>query len=159
MNSPDSKVHWANMEPTWVMSAPDGPHVGQMNLAIGESLWPDCLLWYPFLLFGVSGNSPSIYRGSQACALQAAITVLIIAHIYDELLDSTAAYGIPQKNIMMTSWHGSHFLISGHLWVESTGCRLVSLAKVASKAMTWCCWICILFETQWRSCYVNVTDL
>ena len=30
---PDSKVHGANMEPTWVLSAPDGPHVGLMNLA------------------------------------------------------------------------------------------------------------------------------
>ena len=31
---PDSKVHWANMEPTWVLSAPDGPHVGHINLTI-----------------------------------------------------------------------------------------------------------------------------
>ena len=31
---PGSKVHGANMEPTWVLSAPDGPHVGPMNLAI-----------------------------------------------------------------------------------------------------------------------------
>ena len=33
-NFPDSKVHGANMGPTWVLSAPDGPHVGPMNLAI-----------------------------------------------------------------------------------------------------------------------------
>ena len=33
-NDPDSKVHGANMGPTWVLSAPDGPHVGPMNLAI-----------------------------------------------------------------------------------------------------------------------------
>ena len=33
-NYPDSKVHGANMGPTWVLSAPDGPHVGPMNLAI-----------------------------------------------------------------------------------------------------------------------------
>ena len=32
---PDSKVHGANMGSTWVLSAPDGPHVGPMNLAIG----------------------------------------------------------------------------------------------------------------------------
>ena len=32
--SPDIKVHGANMGPTWVLSAPDGPHVGHMNLAI-----------------------------------------------------------------------------------------------------------------------------
>ena len=33
-NCPDSKVHGANIGPTWVLSAPDGPHVGPMNLAI-----------------------------------------------------------------------------------------------------------------------------
>ena len=31
---PDSWVHGANMGPTWVLLAPDGPHVGPMNLAI-----------------------------------------------------------------------------------------------------------------------------
>ena len=31
---PDGKVHGTNMGPTWVLSAPDGPHVGPMNLAI-----------------------------------------------------------------------------------------------------------------------------
>ena len=29
---PDSKVHGANMGPNWVLSAPDGPHVGPINL-------------------------------------------------------------------------------------------------------------------------------
>ena len=36
-NIPDSKVHGANMGPTWVLSAPDGPHVGPMNLAIRDT--------------------------------------------------------------------------------------------------------------------------
>ena len=31
---PDSKVHGANMGSTWALSAPDGPHVGHMNLVI-----------------------------------------------------------------------------------------------------------------------------
>ena len=31
---PDSKVHGANMGPTWVLSAPGGSHVSPMNLAI-----------------------------------------------------------------------------------------------------------------------------
>ena len=31
---PDSKVHGAHMGPTCILSAPDGPHVGPMNLAI-----------------------------------------------------------------------------------------------------------------------------
>ena len=35
-HNPDSKVHGANMGPTWVLSAPDGPHVGPMNHAIRE---------------------------------------------------------------------------------------------------------------------------
>ena len=33
-NYPASKVHGANMGPTWVLSAPDGPNVGPMNVAI-----------------------------------------------------------------------------------------------------------------------------
>ena len=33
-NHPDSKVHGANMGPTWVLLAPDGPHVVRMTLAI-----------------------------------------------------------------------------------------------------------------------------
>ena len=44
---PDSKVHGANMEPTWALSAPDGSHLGLMDLAIRESLcgpqvWRQC---------------------------------------------------------------------------------------------------------------------
>ena len=37
-NTPDSKVHGANMGPTWVLSSPGGPHVGPMNLAIRDYL-------------------------------------------------------------------------------------------------------------------------
>ena len=37
---PESKVQGANMGPTWVLSSPDGPHVGPMNFAIrGVSWW------------------------------------------------------------------------------------------------------------------------
>ena len=36
-NSPDSNVHGANMGPTWVLSAPAGPHVGPINLVIREA--------------------------------------------------------------------------------------------------------------------------
>ena len=34
--NPDSKDHGANMGPIWVLSTPDGPHVGPMNRAIRE---------------------------------------------------------------------------------------------------------------------------
>ena len=48
---PDSKVHGANMGPTWILSAPDGPQVGLMNLAIwvgmGEPfIWLTQSWWY-----------------------------------------------------------------------------------------------------------------
>ena len=36
---PDNKIHGANIGPTWVLSAPDGPHVGPMNLAIRVINW------------------------------------------------------------------------------------------------------------------------
>ena len=34
---PDSEVHGANTGPTWVLSSPDEPHVGPMNLAIRDT--------------------------------------------------------------------------------------------------------------------------
>ena len=46
---PDSKVHGANMGPTWVLSALDGPHVGPMNLAIRVGIKAPiepCWTWY-----------------------------------------------------------------------------------------------------------------
>ena len=33
---PDSKINEANIGPTWVLSAPDGPHVGPMNLSVRD---------------------------------------------------------------------------------------------------------------------------
>ena len=36
---PDNKVHGVNMGPTWVLAAPDGPHIGPMNLAIRAAWW------------------------------------------------------------------------------------------------------------------------
>ena len=38
INSYRFQVHGANMGLTWVLPAPDGPHVGPMNLAI-EAVW------------------------------------------------------------------------------------------------------------------------
>ena len=39
---PDSKVHGSNMGPIWVLSAPDGPHVGLMNLVIRGTYSTGC---------------------------------------------------------------------------------------------------------------------
>ena len=44
-NTPDSKVHGANMGPIWGQQEPGGPHVGPMNFAIWDSwLAIGCLL-------------------------------------------------------------------------------------------------------------------
>ena len=45
----DSKVHGANMGPTWVLSAPDGPHIGPipMNLALRGGLEVTKANWWP----------------------------------------------------------------------------------------------------------------
>ena len=46
--TPDSKVRGANMGPTWVLSAPAGPHVGSKNLAIRDVIVVKSLqLWMP----------------------------------------------------------------------------------------------------------------
>ena len=42
---PDYNVHGANMGPTWVLLAPDGPQVGPMNLAIRVSSFPPQHPW------------------------------------------------------------------------------------------------------------------
>ena len=50
---PGSKVHGAKMGPTWVLSAPDGPHVGPMNLAIWVYLINDYITtWKHFRITG-----------------------------------------------------------------------------------------------------------
>ena len=46
ITSPDSKIHGANMGPTWVLSAPGVPHVGPMDLAIrGNICFPQPPSW------------------------------------------------------------------------------------------------------------------
>ena len=40
VNYPDNKVYGAYMGPTWVLSAPGGPHVGPKNFAIWVSYQP-----------------------------------------------------------------------------------------------------------------------
>ena len=46
----DSKVHGANMGPTWVLSAPDEPHIGPMNLAIRNKKTVKSLCNAPLLI-------------------------------------------------------------------------------------------------------------
>ena len=57
-HNPDSKVHGANMDPTWVLSAPSGPHVGPMNLAIWEDLNITQGRWNIHTDFGFTKDDP-----------------------------------------------------------------------------------------------------
>ena len=52
---PGGKVHGANMGPTWVLSAPDGQHVGNMNLAIRVVYqgWLDVLHLFLYCCMGL----------------------------------------------------------------------------------------------------------
>ena len=38
--NPDSKVHGANMEPIWVLSAQDGPMLAPWTLLSGKTVFP-----------------------------------------------------------------------------------------------------------------------
>ena len=60
--NPDNKVPGANMGPTWVLSAPDGPHVGPMNLVIREVILRKCC-------FFVTIEWPSNWDGYAQIAL------------------------------------------------------------------------------------------
>ena len=56
-----NKVHGANMGSTWVLSAPDGPHVGPMNLTIRGCLWK--------VLLRSSRGINCLWRGSSSLCL------------------------------------------------------------------------------------------
>ena len=72
-NYPDSKVHGANMGSTWVLSAPDGPHVGPMNLAIractkGWYIIKISIYLYYFIINSTMGHkiNPSLTKSQQS---------------------------------------------------------------------------------------------
>ena len=91
--NPDSKIHGANMGPTWVLSAPDGPHVGPMHLAIrvvrcdgdfktmifkrtkqqnnlGYLLWNSCQVNAK----NIANEKSTLFQAKVWCVMQQAIT-------------------------------------------------------------------------------------
>ena len=89
---PESKVHGAHRRPTWVLSAPDGPHVGSMNLAIRDSyMIPEfnfysfhiaCLLiylcvYYTFCLFSIAPHLSSTIRHKQAWSIVLQLATMV----------------------------------------------------------------------------------
>ena len=71
---PDSKVHGANMGPTWVLSAPGGPHVGPMNFAIRVACYfsmNGTCRWIPIILSSsvISVSTPDCFCVMIYCIL------------------------------------------------------------------------------------------
>ena len=76
---PDSKVHGANMGPTSVLLAPDGPHVGPLNLVIR-----DCFLVFIIVSWGMTQGSIRYTFGSLITRLYG-ISALIVSHMFAAL--------------------------------------------------------------------------
>ena len=124
---PDSKVHVAHMGPTWVLSAPDGPHVGPINLAIR--------------LVCFSGVFPY---------------VLVYSIDYHWFLSCTAVllwHGLlPVKfsQYKMTSSNGNIFCLTGPLWGESTQ-SLVNSPHKGQRRGAWIFSFICTWTNRWGS--------
>ena len=94
-NTLDSKVYGANIGPTWDLSAPDGPHVVPMNLAIRDA--PDV---------------PGLYRKSSDTANNTATWSL-----KDEATDmSVGRWAAGQPDITKGTCVAVDLSVDSHLW-------------------------------------------
>ena len=75
---PDSKVHVDHMGPTWVLSAPGGPHVCPMNLAIRDPM----LRPPPRLPPRISNNRPNIKSPFVRGTLPDAMSIWLAVFLY-----------------------------------------------------------------------------
>ena len=86
--SPDSKIHGANMGPTWVLSAPDGPHVGAINLAIRVNMKVAYVHWCPVAPrsqpVAVHDSSYTIYYACYAAYIYIYTYIYIVAAIWHQ---------------------------------------------------------------------------
>ena len=76
---PDSEVHGANMGPTWVLSVPNGPHVGPMNVAIRDNEYNKAFFTDVKFLFSFSKQ---IREGSVNWKQDWIHELVIISHEY-----------------------------------------------------------------------------
>ena len=84
---PDSKVNGAKVLPTWVLSAPDGPHVGPMNLAT-RGLYAD-----RDEFINVQDVIAAVLKfGMVPCNGNIEVTVWKVGHIYATCLDARARW-------------------------------------------------------------------
>ena len=99
---PDSKFHVANMGLTWVLSAPDGPHVGPMYLPIRGNL------------IAISGIAvPVPYHSCQVIATNWGdlLPITVTSYIY-------VSTNYDGKTAERTSWNfqGTFDMVNGIMW-------------------------------------------
>ena len=125
LNHPDRKFHGANMGPTWVLSAPDGPHVGPINLAFRTvfSEWQrgvgvDC--------FGyVSGFVISCYDSTISAFFVSAEVYFLLTKSFTKY-DRQLKLWLTQAFMELSKWRHISIVapwIKGNLTVCSTDCR------------------------------------
>ena len=99
--NPDSKVHGTNMGPTWVVSAPDGPHVDPMSLAIRKVL-------HVFARLALLVLERDKWTDRQKQQAYPCGSLWFITTVWYNIFS------------MMTSSNGNIFRITGPLWGEFT---------------------------------------
>ena len=74
---PDSKVHGANMGPTWGRQNSCGPHVGPMNLDIWVAAgWTSSIIWIALFLYTTEHHRQSPCSGQLYTSLSHAVLLL-----------------------------------------------------------------------------------
>ena len=113
LHFPDSKVHGANMGLTWVLSAPDGPHVGPKYLAIRvysvlsvmrhHLLCSDYIILESLSLMGVSKTEMSpVVRIGFSSAFFNLLRYICKGAVLCGLINSKSIHFLP--NIFVRSW-------------------------------------------------------
>ena len=125
---PDSKVHGANMGPTWLLSAPGGPHVSPINLAISDSTNVTKKRLSYQICVSVSTLIPSGPCSGVFCIFLRLwlFNVLFLKHGYMGLKSSIQNF-VPWKYI--------------RTFLQQLWCRLLWI----SLALDYRCWIAIMY--------------
>ena len=99
---PNNMIHGANMGPTWVLSAPDGPHIGPMIFAI----WDDLVMVYKVGdLWCIVWNSYDVlYGGMMIHSMDELLCVVMMPCVqgFDALCEGTLMHCVQEEEF--TVW-------------------------------------------------------
>ena len=119
---PDNKVHGANMGPTWVLAAPDGPHVGPMNLAIRDYA-ASIYLNISHILQLLNRKIRLSFIYAMRWRLRVSRTDHMNPNKYDLLLQVLVCFECSPRNLVATSgqfwniftWYQPHWMFVGNM--------------------------------------------